>query len=188
MMQLLVLPRRSVPYVIASVVLITTVSYVADSSAAAWYSAVNGNSTNGTRGQPWSVGFAVAATNTLLQPGDTVIFINDGTHVCTEINTEQRVGQVLEFRKSGTPSAKITYRAESLWNFSFDGGLLLTASNLVIRDCRIFYSGSSQRNRSNLWTHPPGIQEVSPGNKIHHNLIEKPRHPGIASLKATRGK
>ncbi len=156
-----------------------------------WYAGVSGTSTNGTKTSPWSIELAVGQTsNPLLQPGDTVIFLNGGPYVCLETNTANGVGQVLEFRVSGTPNQKITFRAETLWGFSFDGGLLLpgTVSNLVVRDFHIFYSGSIVRVRTNQFTHPPGINELGEGNAILHNLIENTGHPGIGSWKSTRGK
>lgn len=162
--------------------------------ATTWYASTTGAATNGSYNLPWSVEFAVGATvgtlkNVLLKPGDTVIFKNGGSYACRETNTVQRLGQVLEFRISGTPSAKITYKPESLWGFSFDGGLLLaSASNIVVREFRIFYSGSTNRNRTDIFSHPPGINELTPGNEILHNLIENTGHPGIGSWRPTRGK
>ena len=156
--------------------------------AATWYAAANGNSTNGTLAAPWSVPYSVTNTNPHLQPGDTVIFKTGGTYVCRETNTVQSVGSVLEFRRSGTLNAKITYRPESLWGFSFDGGLLLTASNLVIEQFHIHNSGIGGRVRSNQYLYPPGINDVATRNDILHNLIENTGHPGIGSWKTTRGK
>lgn len=155
-----------------------------------WYAAADGTSTNGTYGEPWSVDLAVGKTpNSMLKAGDTVIF-KRGVYLCTETSTIYGVGGVLEFRTSGTPGAKITYKPEAQWAFAFDGGLLLTeaCSNLVIRDFRIFYSGSTNRNRTMQYTHPPGITSYAEGTDLMHNLIENTGHPGIASWKTTRGK
>jgi len=157
--------------------------------AATWYAAANGNSTNGTLAAPWSVPYSVTNTNPHLQPGDTVIF-KAGTFICTETNASAELGSILEFRKSGTSSAKITYQAHGLWGFAFDGGLYIpqTTSNLVIRYCRVFYSGSTNRERYSIYTHPPGIQHLGPGIDLLHNLVENTGHPGIGSWKTTRGK
>jgi len=159
--------------------------------AATWYAAVDGQSSSGTYASPWSVQFAVGKVpNNLLKPGDTVIFKDGGPYVCSEIHSAYSVGQALAFRISGTTSAKITYRAESLWGFSFNGGILLpnTVSNLVFQNFRVFYSGSVKRIRTDELSHPGGINDFGVGNAILHNLIENTGHPGIGSWKTTRGK
>lgn len=155
--------------------------------AATWYAAADGSNTNGTRELPWSVKYSV--TNTAyLRPGDTVLF-KPGTYVCTDTNAIFGNAPILELLVSGTPSAKITYRPESLWGFSFDGGLwLYSVTNLIIRDFRVFYSGSTNRNRMVASTHPPGISEFLPGNEILHNLFDNTGHSGIASWGNTLGK
>lgn len=156
--------------------------------AATWYASANGTVTNGTSIAPWSLPYAVTNTNEHLQPGDTVI-VQNGSYVCTETNAIWETGHVLELRKSGTPSAKITYRAQSLWGFSFDGGLLLqSVSNIVIRDFRFFYSGCTNRQRTNIYEFPAGVVEYQPGNEILHNLFDSCGYPGIASWNTTRGK
>lgn len=163
---------------------------VASGHATTWYAAADGTSTNGTLALPWSVPFSVTNGNSFLQPGDTVLF-KSGTFVCTESvsNNYEVAGPVLEFRKSGTPSAKITYQSETLWGFSFDGGVLLnTCTNLVIRNFHIFYSGATDRNKTNSYILPFGINVNFPGNDILHNLIENTGHPGIGSWGGTKGK
>lgn len=159
------------------------------SQAFTWYVSSGGTETNGTYTQPWGVLFAVTNTNPHLSPGDTVVF-KSGTWTCAETNTSYKAGNVLHLRKSGTPASKIIYRPESLWGFSFDGGLMLTAaSNLVVRDFRIFSHLSTNRTQTNSgYTLPPGITEETQGNEILHNLIENTGHPGIASWRTTRGK
>lgn len=152
-------------------------------SAATWFASADGSSTNGEYSSPWSPQFSVTNTNPHLKTGDTVIFKN-GYFACTEQNIAAGVGQVLEFRKSG-----ITYRSETLWGFTFDGGLLLTTSNLTVEQFRITYSPNAiSRNRTNAFTHPPGISDFGTGNRILHNLIDGTGHPGIASWKTTQGK
>lgn len=157
-------------------------------SAATWYASSDGSTTNGTYSNPWGILFAVTNTNPHLVAGDTVVLKSGGTWTCTESNATFASGPVLEFRKSGSPSSKITYRAESLWGFSFDGGLMFEiASNVVIRDCRIFYSAATNRWKLVRGTFPSGIEEMTEGNEFLHNLIENTYH-GFGSWKTTRGK
>lgn len=167
-----------------------------------WYAAADGNSTNGTRALPWSVEYAVGKTpNPYLKPGDTVLLKPGGTFVCHDWFSGYDGTNRLRFNISGTPTAKITYKSQTPWGFSFDGNLLLpsTSSNIVLHGLRVFSSDSTNRNRygcvnTNLYyntrpyTHPVGIEEFGPGNEILHNLIENCGHPGIGSWKTTRGK
>lgn len=157
--------------------------------ATTWYAAVDGTGTNGTSNAPWSVNFAVTNSNTLLVAGDMVLF-KPGTFVCVETNASQASYQELEFRKSGTPSAKIHYRSETLWGFHFDGGLLIptTTSNIVIERFHIYDSTISDRVLTNLSDHPNGITEYGHGTELLHNLIENTGHPGIGSWNTTHGK
>jgi uncharacterized protein YodC (DUF2158 family) len=157
--------------------------------AAVWYAAADGSSTNGTYAEPWSVPYSVGKTpNPYLHPGDTVIFKNGGPFMCNETNTDG-MSSVLLFRISGTPSQKITYRAESLWGFTIDGGLeISSASNLVVRDLWIYCSELTNRSRTNRWEFPAGINDAGVGNEILHNLVDNTGHPGIASWKTTKGK
>ena len=130
-----------------------------------------------------------AIPNAFLKPGDTVVFKNGGPYVCPETNAALSTARILTFRISGTPSQKINYTAESLWGFSFDGGLALVASNVVLQNLRIFNTETlTSRDKTNVYTLPSGINDYSPGNDIMHNLIENTGHPGIGSWKATRGK
>jgi hypothetical protein len=159
--------------------------------AATWYAAIDGKGTNGTYTDPWSVEMAVGKqSNLYLKPGDTVIFKGGGTYVCTDSDSEIAYGKQLIFRISGTPSEKIIYKAEHLWQFHFDGGLLMpsTTSNLVVRDFHVYYSGSTNRNMTNYLDYSCGISVFSPGVDIMHNLIENTGHPGIGSWSCTRGK
>ncbi len=119
--------------------------------SATWYASATGSATNGTSIAPWSVPYSVTNGNPHLQPGDTVLFKDGGTFTCSETNITWSMAKELEFRVSGTPGAKITYRPESLWGFTFNGGLLFptSVSNVVIRDFRITYLGSTNRTMSN---------------------------------------
>jgi hypothetical protein len=84
--------------------------------AATWYAAVNGSSTNGTSALPWSVEYAVGKTpNPHLKPGDTVLFKSGGTFVCRDWFSGYDGTNRLKFNVSGTPTAKITYKSETLW-------------------------------------------------------------------------
>ena len=158
-------------------------------SAASWWASDTGTETNGTSSQPWGVLYAVTNTNPHLAAGDTVFFKAGGTWVCAESNSVYELGRVLEFRKSGTVASKITYQSESLWGFSFDGGLMLvSASNIVLRGFRIFNHSATNRLETNSYRLPPGITEDKQGNQILHNLVENTGHPGIASWAPTRGK
>jgi hypothetical protein len=68
--------------------------------------------------------------------------------------------------------------------------MLTIASNVVLRDLRVFYSGITSRQATNSvgYTMPSGITEDTQGNEILHNLIENTGHPAIGSWKGTRGK
>lgn len=175
--------------------------WVSAAHAATWYAAANGNGTNGTSLMPWSVEYAVGKTpNPHLKPGDTVLF-KSGTFVCHDWFSGYDGTNRLKFSISGTPAAKITFRSETLWGFSFDGNLFLppTSSNIVLHGFRVFSNDTTNRSRFGLvstnayyntrpYTHPVGIEEYGPGNEILHNLIENTGHPGIGSWSTTRGK
>jgi hypothetical protein len=156
--------------------------------AATWYAAGDGAATNGTYAQPWGVQYAVTNSNPHLAAGDTVIFKN-GSYTCVETNVAAGIAPCLELRKSGTAGNKITYRPESLWGFTFNGGVTIYhASNIVFRDFIVSWSGSTDRTRDNQYTHPAGISEYTTGNHIIHNLVSNSGHPGIGSWKTTQGK
>lgn len=131
---------------------------------AVWYASSIGGFTNGTRSHPWSIAYSVTNTNPHLHPGDTVLLIS-GTFVCTEASDTLPYARELEFRKSGTPSSKIRYRAEALWQFNFDGGLLIPpgVSNLVIERCRIYDSTIGNRVATNYYDHSNGITDFGQG-------------------------
>lgn len=158
-------------------------------SAATWYVSATGNSTNGTYSNPWSVPYSVTNTNPHLQSGDTVLF-KPGTFVCVETNGSLSSAQELEFRKSGTPSAKIRYRSIDLWGFHFDGGLLIPTgtSNIIVERFHLYDSDIASRVSTNYSDHPNGITEYGQSNQILHNLIENTGHPGIGSWKTSNGK
>lgn len=158
--------------------------------SATWYGAADGTNTNGTRELPWAISYAVSENNSHLQPGDTVI-LKDGTFTCTEAGLPAvNYGHQLAFRKSGTPSAKITYRSETLWGFHFDGGLYIgtATSNIVLWGFNIYWSGISARANTNNEAFTGGITELGHGNEILHNIVGNTGHPGIASWSSTRGK
>jgi len=161
-------------------------------NSATWYASATGSSTNGSYANPWSVPYSVTNTNPHLSPGDTVIFKDGGSYVCTETNATWSMAKELEFRKSGTPASKITYMSESLWGFTFDGGLLVpsTVSNLIFKELRITFTGSTNRETStnSIPTIPAGMNVYGQGVDILHNLIENTGHPGIGSWAPTRGK
>ena len=102
--------------------------------ASEWYAAADGNSTNGTYASPWSVPFSVAKTNLYVKPGDTVLFKPGGPFVCHDYFSGYDGSNRLAFQISGTPTAKITYKSQTLWGFSFNGNLFLppTSSNIVL--------------------------------------------------------
>jgi hypothetical protein len=155
-----------------------------------WYASGTGTSTNGTPEAPWSVAFSVGkVANPHLKPGDTVRF-QPGSYVCTETNGIYSLGKILEFKISGTSGAPITYESEKLWEFSFDGGLLLppTTSNLILRNFRIHSSTTTNRVQTHYAQIPPGISHYGNNVKLFHNLVENVGHPGIGSWKTTKGK
>lgn len=159
-------------------------------SASTWYAAADGSSTNGTQTLPWGVLYSVTNSNPHLQPGDTVLF-KSGTFDCLESDAlTYGYDKLLVFRKAGTASSKITYRPETLWGFTFNGGLVLpnAASNLIIRDFKISYSGFTNRAITNYAGYALGINAFSVGSSIMHNLIENCGHPGIGSWSGTSGK
>lgn len=157
--------------------------------ASTWYASATGSSTNGTIAAPWGMQYAVTNSNPHLAAGDTVLLLS-GDYTCTETNTTASLGKVLEFRKSGTPEAKITYRSASLWGFSFNGGLLFwqSVSNIVLSGCRVYFSEITPRRVDAVYEVPSGITDYGQGNDILHNLIENTGHPGIASWSTTLGK
>lgn len=158
--------------------------------AATWYASGTGTETNGTYGQPWSPRYAVTNGNPHLAAGDTVIFKSGGSWQCVETNTGYSVGEVLEFRKSGGTGNPITYQPESLWGFTFDGGLLFTSdvSNLVVQKFTITYSQSTNRNKTVIYTHPPGVFHQGQNVSLLHNLIDNAGHTAIQTWNTTRGK
>lgn len=161
-----------------------------ETSSSTWYAAADGSSTNGTRTLPWGALYAVTNSNPHLQPGDTVLF-KSGTFDCLESDASTYgYDKLLVFRKAGTASSKITYRPETLWGFTFNGGLVLpnAASNLIIRDFKISYSGFTNRTITNYAGYALGINAFSVGSSIMHNLIENCGHPGIGSWSGTSGK
>lgn len=159
--------------------------------ATTWYASGTGTHTNGTVAQPWGLSYATtnAASNPYLQPGDTVM-LQDGSYTCTETNNTYSVGKMLQFRVAGTAASKITYKAQNLWGFSFDGGLLFLpgASNIVVQGVRVHYSGISSRQKTTDTEIPEGITVYAPGVELLHNLVENTGHPGISSWKGTNGK
>ena len=158
--------------------------------AATWYAAADGASTNGTSVLPWSVPYSVTNTNPHLQAGDTVLF-KPGTFNCSESDVSTyRYNRLLVFRKAGTAANKITYRPETLWGFTFNGGLVLptAASNLIVRDFRISYAGFTNRMITNYTGYALGINAFAVGSDLMHNLIENTGHPGIGSWSGTEGK
>lgn len=159
------------------------------SHAATWYVGSSGSSTNGTYLLPWGPQYAVTNSNPHLQPGDLVLF-KPGTYVCVETNGSLSIAQEIEFRKSGTASSKITYRPMSLWQFSFDGGILIPTgtSNIIVERFRLFDSNIANRVSTNYSDHPNGFTDFGTNNAILHNLIENTGHPGIGSWKTTQGK
>lgn len=159
---------------------------------ATWYASANGNSTNGTSAEPWGVQYAVTNStgNPYLQPGDTVLF-KPGTFSCVESDASTYgYDKLLVFRRAGDAGNKITYRPETLWGFTFDGGLVVPASssNLVIRDFIIGFSGMTNRDVLNYAGYALGINHFAPDVEIMHNVIGNCGHPGIGSWSATAGK
>lgn len=155
-----------------------------------WYASSIGSSTNGTYTLPWSPQYAVTNTNPHLQPGDTVYFKKNETYSCVESNVSTGYATSLQFRKSGTVTSPITYSSETLWSFSFDGCLIFenTVSNLVIKNFRVFWSGSTNRNRTNIWTHPPAIETYAHNVYFLHNLLENCGTHPFGTWKTTAGK
>lgn len=157
---------------------------------ATWYASASGSSTNGSTSAPWGILYAVTNANPYLQPGDTVKLLS-GEWDCNETNMEDgETAPCLNFRKSGTPTDKITYEANTLWGFSFDGGLVFpsSSSNIVLRFCRVYYSANTNRNRLVAGSHPGGIEEYGPGNEFLHNLLENCGTHAIGTWSTTRGK
>lgn len=151
--------------------------------ASVWYASPDGKDSAGSYSQPWGVAFAVSRANSLLKPGDTVIF-KAGTYDVPTTNN------VLVFEKPGLPGAKITYKSENPWGFSIDGGVQLptTVSNIILHGIRVFSSNTTNRVNTDYNLYPPGIEEFGEGNEILHNLVENCGHPAISSWKSTHGK
>lgn len=157
---------------------------------ATWYAAAGGSSTNGTPALPWSVPYAASNTNPHLQPGDTVLF-KAGVFNCNQTNsTTFGYNHLLAFEKGGLPNAKITYRSEKIWGFRFNGGLIIpySASNIIVRDFVISFTGMTNRNVTNYSGSSLGINAFAVGSEIMHNVIENTGHPGIGSWSGTSGK
>lgn len=159
---------------------------VVNVGAATWYAAQTGTTTNGTRAQPWSVDYSITNSQYLF-PGDTVRFLS-GSYTCTVGSALYNTTNVLMFSRSGTVENPITYRADTLWGFSFNGGLVVPygASNLVVRDLRIYFDGMTNRTRTideanDAWPMPGGIQIYGSNVVVMHNLIENTGHPAIGS-------
>lgn len=164
--------------------------FVGQIHSAVWYSATDGSATNGTQSNPWSVNYAVGTTvNPYLAAGDTVRFLS-GTFVCNETNEMWEVAPVLAFHISGDTDSEITYMADSLWGFTFNGGLLITngVSNLVLFGLRITCPELTNRWRTAINSMPPGIVTYGVNVSIMHNLMDSVGHAGISSWKGTEGK
>ena len=159
-------------------------------AGATWYAASDGDATNGSYVQPWSIWYAATNGNPYLAGGDTVIFKNGSFKSTAYYPDPYTISNSFMWYASGSEASKITYRAESLWGFTFQCGMLIPfgTSNLCFWGLRVSIPEIVTRNKTNAWEMPAGFSVNGSNVSLLHNLVENCGQPGIWSGNDDLGK